>query len=206
MVEWVAMARLNDVELAAMQTRARRWTQRLWELPTFTRMLRRAGVDLRGKRILDAGCGSGYGLVLLKGRFAPSRLVGIDLMPEQIERARRCGVDGAEVSVGDLAQIDEPDGAFDGAFVFGILHHVPEWRRALRELARVLAPGGVLCVEELHGRTAALSDRFAGTSHPREAAFDWPTLRAGMREAGLDVLGERKLAYKLAMSFLARKA
>jgi len=200
------MARLNDVELAAMQTRARLLTQRMWELPAFVRMLDGAGVRLHGKRLLDAGCGSGYGLALLKERFAPVRLLGIDLMPEQIERARARGVRGAELRVGDITSIEEPDGAFDGVFVFGILHHVPEWRAALRELARVLAPGGVLCVEELHGRTAALSDRFMHTSHPREAAFDWPTLRAGMRDAGLEILDERKLVWTLAMSFLARKA
>ena len=199
------MARLNEVELAAMQTRVRRLSQRSWELPAFTRMLERAGVDLRGKRLLDAGCGSGYGLALLSERFAPSRLAGIDLMPEQIALARARGVSRAEVRVGDITAIDEPDGAYDGVFVFGILHHVPEWRVALGELARVLAPGGVLCVEELHGRTARLFDRVVGTSHPREAAFDWPALRAGVRDAGLELLDERKLAWKLAMSFLARK-
>lgn len=199
------MARLNELELAAMQTRTRRVSQRLWELPTFVRMLDGAGVDLRGKRLLDAGCGSGYGLALLRERFAPSRLVGVDLMPEQIERARVRGVTDAELRVGDLTAIEEREGAFDGVFVFGILHHMPDWQAALRELARVLAPGGVLCVEELHGRAVRLLDRYAGTSHPREAAFDWPRLRAGLDHAGLELLDERKLAWKAAMSFLARK-
>jgi len=200
------MARLNAIEFAAMQSPLRRLVQRRWELPTFLRSLRRANVDLRGKRILEAGCGSGYALELLSRELSPSRLVGFDLMPEQIERARARNVPSAEVHIGDITRIAEPDGSFDAAFVFGILHHVPGWRVALRELARVLAPGGVLCVEEIHGRGAWLEDTFLRTSHPREAAFDWPTFRGGLADAGLTILGERRLAWEFARSFVARKA
>jgi ubiquinone/menaquinone biosynthesis C-methylase UbiE len=199
------MARLNDVELAAMQTRTRRFFQRRWELRAFVAMLDRARVDLRGKRILDAGCGSGYGTELLQQRFSPCRLVGFDVMPEQIERARAREVRGAELRVGDITRIEEKDASFDAVFVFGILHHVPEWRLALRELARVLRPSGVLLVEELQRSFVDFSDRFLGTEHPEGARFDWPTFRAGLRDAGFDVLEERRLALDFARSFLARK-
>jgi len=199
------MARLNEVELAAMQTRTRRFLQRRWELPTFVSMLELAAIDLRGKRILDAGCGSGYSTELLRDRFAPSRLVGFDLMEEQIELARARIVDSAELRVGDITRIDEKDASFDAVFVFGILHHVPQWRVALEEIARVLVPSGVLLVEEIHGRGVDFEDRFMGTEHPKEARFDWPTFRSGMRNAGFTVLRERRLAFKFARSFLARK-
>lgn len=200
------MARLNAVEFAAMQSPLRKLVQRHWELPTFVRALRRAGVDLHGKRILEAGCGSGFGLMLLNAQFRPSRLVGFDLMPEQIERTRARGLPDAEIRVGDITRIEEPDASFDAVFVFGILHHVPAWREALSELARVLAPSGVLCVEEIHGRGAWLEDRFLGTSHPREAAFDWPTFRAALSDAGLKIVGERKLAWEFARSFVALRS
>ncbi len=199
------MARLNAIEFAAMQSPLRRFVQRRWELPAFVRTLHRAKIDLRGKRILEAGCGSGYGLELLDREFRPSRLVGFDLMPEQIERARARHVP-AEIRVGDITRIAEPDGSFDAVFVFGILHHVPTWRTALAEIARVLAPSGALCVEELHGRGARLSDKVLRTSHPREAAFDWPTFRGALGEVGLRVVGERKLAGEFARSFVALRS
>jgi SAM-dependent methyltransferase len=199
------MARLNDRELRAMQRPTRRFVQRHVEMRTFLSMLRRHDVDLRGTRILDAGCGSGFGLALIGEKLSPSRLVGFDLMPEQIAYAEARNVPGAEVRVGDITKIDEPEGSFDAVFVFGILHHVPPWRDALRDIGRVLVPGGVLCVEELHGRAVDFEDGFLGMSHPKEARFDWPTFREGLRDAGFTILDERALLFSAARSFLARK-
>lgn len=199
------MTRLNAVELLAMNNPARRLLQRHVELPAFERMLRAAGVELEGKRILDAGCGSGYSTRLIAERFRPSRLVAFDLMPEQIERA--CARQGelAEFSLGDVTAIAHPDESFDAAFVFGVLHHVPGWKRALSELSRVLAPGGVLLIEEIHESFVDFEDRFLFTSHPREARFDWPTFRIALAQAGFEIEGERALAGAAARSFFCRK-
>jgi ubiquinone/menaquinone biosynthesis C-methylase UbiE len=197
------VTRLNDRELAAMDSPLRRVAQRFVELPTFARMLRRAGIDLDNGRILDVGCGNGFGMTLLARRFRPRRLAGIDLMSEQIERARTRVPSWAEVSVGDATHLDFADAAFDAVFVFGILHHVPEWRAALVEIARVLRPGGALCVEELHGSYIAVQDRVIGTAHPRAAAFDWPTFRGGLEAAGLVIASEASLVPGAARSWLA---
>jgi ubiquinone/menaquinone biosynthesis C-methylase UbiE len=199
------MTRLNHRELAMMDSPLRRLSQRLVELRVFQRLLRRARVDLTGAAILDAGCGNGHGLELLAKTFAPRRLVGIDLMPEQIERARRRGV-AADIRVGDITKLDEPDAGFDAVFVFGILHHVPAWRDAMRELARVLRPGGVLLIEELHGRYIELQDRYLGTSHPAAARFDWATFRAGLGAAGFEIVGETSLMFSAVRSFAAIRA
>jgi SAM-dependent methyltransferase len=196
--------RLNPIEYAMMQSPARAWSQRHVEMRTFRRLLRRIGVDLAGARILEAGCGNGHGLTLLQAAFAPRRLVGFDLMPEQIERARARGLP-AELAVGDITAIDHPAGGFDAVFVFGILHHVPAWRQALRELARVLAPGGVLLVEEIHGRFVDLEDRFLGTEHPRGARFTWGDFRAGLGAAGLTVAAEQAILPFAVRSFAATR-
>ena len=188
------MTMLNARELAMMDSPIRRLSQRLVEFRTFRRLLARAGVDLTGaEAILDAGCGNGNGLALIADAFHPRRLVGFDLMPEQVDRARR-RID-AELAVGDITHIDHPDRTFDAVFVFAILHHVPGWRTALRELARVLKPGGALCVEELHGGFIRWQDRLIGTEHPREAAFDWPTFRDGLADAGLTIRAETGLPF-----------
>jgi ubiquinone/menaquinone biosynthesis C-methylase UbiE len=198
--------RLNAVELEMMSSRSRALSQRHVEMRAFRRMLRRIDVDLTGGRILDAGCGAGIGLALIAETFRPRRLVGIDLMPEQVERATARGVAGAEIRVGDITAIAEPDASFDAVFVFGILHHVPAWRVALRDLARVIAPGGVLLIEEIHGRFVDLEDRFLGTSHAPEARFDWPTFRAAMRDAGLSIAAETALLpFGAVRSFAALK-
>ena len=186
-----------------MDSPLRGLSQRWIELPLFQRHLRALDIDLRGKAILDAGCGNGRGLAMLERAFAPSRLVGIDLMPEQIERARARGV-RAEVRVADITATGEATGSFDAVFVFGILHHVPAWRDAARELARVLAPGGVLLVEELHGATARWSDRVLRTEHPPSARFTWPELRAGFAAAGLVIVRETPLLFGAVRSFAAR--
>ena len=187
-----------------MDSTARRLSHRFVEFRTFQRMLRAADIDLARTAILDAGCGNGYGLELLARAYQPSRLVGIDLMPEQIERAQRRGLD-AEIRVGTITAIGEPDRTFDAVFVFGILHHVPAWRAAMIELARVLKPGGVLLIEELHGKTAELSDRYLGTSHPIAARFDWTAFRGGLDEAGFDIVGEHRLLFSAVRSFAARR-
>lgn len=196
---------LNRIEFLAMNNPIRRFLQRRFEMRTFAEMLAETDADLHGKRILDAGCGSGYGLELIHETFSPGRLVGFDLMPAQVERARARKVPSAEIRVGDITQIAEPDEAFDGIFIFGILHHVPPWREALHELFRVLAPGGVLLDEEIHGTAVAIQDKLFGTSHPREAAFDWPDFRSALKEAGFEIARERPLVGAAAHSFLARK-
>ena len=198
------MTRLNRRELSMMDSPARRWSQRLIEMRTFLRLLARAGIDLRGKAVLDAGCGNGYGLELIEHALRPSRLVGFDLMPEQIERARVRGL-AASVSVGDITAIAEPDASFDGVFVFGILHHVPQWRTGLRELARVLRPGGVLLVEELHGGYIRWQDRVLGTDHPRDARFDWIEFRSGLAAAGLSIAAETGFVFDAMRAFAAVK-
>jgi ubiquinone/menaquinone biosynthesis C-methylase UbiE len=203
-VRGALVTRLDDRELSMMDSRMRRLSQRAIELRAFRKMLDRANIDLRGKHLLDAGCGNGFGLELLAKAFRPARLVGFDLMPEQIERAKRRRLD-AEIAVGDITNIAHPDATFDGAFVFGILHHVVEWRPALRELARVLKPGGVLLVEEIHGRFVEVQDKVIGTSHPPGAAFDWPQFMNGLAIAGLTIVGDQKLLGSAIRSFAALK-
>jgi ubiquinone/menaquinone biosynthesis C-methylase UbiE len=198
------VTRLNDRELSMMDSRMRRLSQRAIELRAFRKLLDRASIDLRGKHLLDAGCGNGFGLELLAKAFRPTRLVGFDLMPEQIERATRRGL-AAEIAVGDITKIAHPDATFDGAFVFGILHHVVEWRAALVELARVLRPGGVLLVEEIHGAFIKAQDKVIGTSHPADAAFDWPQFMQGLTNAGLTIVGDQKLLGTAIRSFAAVK-
>jgi len=95
-----------------------------------------------GVRILDAGCGSGRNMVALARR---GTVTGVELASQSLEVAR--ARDLGPVLPGSL---DEPlpfaDGAFDLAVALDVLEHVRDDDAALRELARVVAPGGRLLV------------------------------------------------------------
>jgi ubiquinone/menaquinone biosynthesis C-methylase UbiE len=179
--------RLSSREFKAMNNSFRRWFQKKFEFQYFLAMLRSQHVDLEGKRILDAGCGSGYSSFLLSSAFHPSVLSAFDLMPEQIELAKKNFPDIA-FRVGNLLEIQESDGSYDAAFVFGVIHHIPEWRGALKELARCLAEGGYLLIEEPHYR------------------FEFPELEAGIEAAGFDILERKKFVFGYFRTYLTQKS
>lgn len=97
----------------------------------------------RGRRVLDVGCGQGIDVVnfALAGAVA----TGVDLTPRHVELAREhaaaAGVD-ADVVEGDAEALPFADCIFDRVSSNGVLHHVPRMEAALREVQRVLEPGG----------------------------------------------------------------
>ncbi len=99
---------------------------------------------VRDKRVLDVGCGQGWGSHLLQGAGARA-VVGLDSSARAIEESRR-RAPTCEFVEGDLAQMPFDDGDFDVVVCFGALECVPDPAAALDELARVLAPEGLLFV------------------------------------------------------------
>jgi ubiquinone/menaquinone biosynthesis C-methylase UbiE len=111
-------------------------------------MLRLAG-DVKGKRVLDAGCGHGPLMVALRDRGA--LVAGFDLSPSMIEiAADRLGT-GADIRVADLSKLlPYDDDEFDVVTCSLALHYVQDWAPTLAELRRVLKPGGRLLVSIIH--------------------------------------------------------
>lgn len=112
----------------------------------FTRHLR------PGMRVLDIGCGPGSITLGLAQRVAPAEVVGVDIQPALIERARALAAAHAQHNVrfeaGDVYRLPFADACFDAAFGNGVLMHLAEPTRALAELRRVLRPGGVIGVRD----------------------------------------------------------
>jgi 2-polyprenyl-3-methyl-5-hydroxy-6-metoxy-1,4-benzoquinol methylase len=104
-----------------------------------------------GRRVLDAACGVGYGSVILAEAGA-QEVVGVDISEPALELARENGRDGVRFVAGDLHALDLPDGAFDVVVCFEAIEHVDDPGAVLDELARVLAPGGVLAVSSPNPR------------------------------------------------------
>jgi ubiquinone/menaquinone biosynthesis C-methylase UbiE len=180
---------LNAVEKALMNNPARAALQRRYE----TRLLRRLGGALDGGKALEVGCGRGVGAEIIVDRFGAAVVDGFDVDPTMVDRARRRLArrgGRARVWVGDATSIDAPDAAYDAVFDFAIVHHVPEWRTAVAEIARVLRPGGRFYFEEV---TSHALDRWSYRTfldHPEEDRFSGAEFVEGCEQAGL-VVGDR---------------
>jgi ubiquinone/menaquinone biosynthesis C-methylase UbiE len=105
--------------------------------------------DVAGRRILDAGCGSGPLSAALRDRGAI--VTGIDSSAGMLELARRRLGDDARLLQADLkSPLPWPDDAFDDVIASLVLHYLEDWTAPLAEFRRVLTPGGRLIMSVNH--------------------------------------------------------
>ena len=182
--------KLNRVEKALMNNPVRALVQRRYEAA----LMERLGGLTEGGRVLEIGCGRGVGTEIIFQRFGAREVHAFDLDPDMVERARarpsRYPQERLRLWVGDATEIEAEDGYYDAVFDFGIIHHVPGWRRAVAEVARVLRPGGRFFFEEVTRR--ALSRWFYRTflKHPApEYWFSKEEFVAALEEQGI-IVGE----------------
>jgi ubiquinone/menaquinone biosynthesis C-methylase UbiE len=106
-----------------------------------------------GMRVLDCGCGPGTITIGLAQAVAPGAVVGIDIEPGQIEAAQAQAAEqknpNVSFQVASVYQIPFLDNSFDAAFGHSILEHVGRPLEALREIHRVLKPGGLIGLREI---------------------------------------------------------
>lgn len=98
-----------------------------------------------GSTLLDAGCGSGRYTMAL-ARLTNARVIGVDLGATSLENARRivadAGLANIEFRTGNVLDLPFGDASIDCIFSNGVLHHTGDTARGLREMHRVLRPGG----------------------------------------------------------------
>lgn len=117
-----------------------------WHIPSFASF-----PEARGKRVLEIGCGNGADGVMFASHGA--HYTGIDLTAEAVDATRRHfaveGLDG-QFRQENTEQLRFANDSFDIVYSFGVLHHTPTPERAVREVYRVLKPGGVALVMLYH--------------------------------------------------------
>src|SRR6185295_3019937 len=145
-----------------------------------------AGLSLDGMQVLDAMCGSGQATSFLLGRGA--NVTGLDISNEVIDTFQSRWTN-ASVVQRSLLDSGLPDNSFDCVAVVGGLHHIhPNMKAAVREIHRVLKPGGRFCFMEPH--SGSLPDlvrkgwyRFDRFFSDNEAAIDVGLLQKDFRDA-----------------------
>ena len=172
-------------------------------LPAYDPLTRLLGVDRARRalvdqadlrpyfRVLDIGCGTGSLAVLVKTLYPAAQVVGVDPDPRALDLARR-KTDGAGLSVkfdrafGDA--LGYPDASFDRVLSSMMLHHVPdeEKPRMLREICRVLKPGGRLELLDFDGPDGGLHGALGRLlhSHARLRGNSEDRVLQLVREAG----------------------
>jgi ubiquinone/menaquinone biosynthesis C-methylase UbiE len=166
--------------------------------------------DLAGVHVLDVGCGDGALVCAAASRGAEA--TGVDPDPAMLAAARtRADKDGIEAAFleGRIERLPFPDAAFDVVVSITVLCFVPDASVAVREMARVLRPGGRLVLGEL-GRWSlwALVRRLRGwfgSATWKAAHFRTGTeLRALAKQAGLSVTAIRGAVFYPPVGILAR--
>lgn len=128
--------------------------------------------DVAGRRILDAGCGSGPLFAALRDQGAV--VTGFDRSVGMLAQARRrLGAD-ADLRVADLAEpLPYPDNTFDDVIASLVLHYLRDWGPTLAELRRVLTGGGRLIASVNHPFLVNLMHRQTGPRPDYFAPYDW---------------------------------
>jgi len=196
MIEGTSDMLMNTIETALVNSPPRRWLQH-YE----THLLATLGGRTPGARTAEIGCGAGYGTKLILDQFGAASVDAVDLDPAMITRATRRlrrytgRVQLAQGSATDLRAAFSAfgggtDASYDAVFDFAIIHHIPNWRDALAEVARVLKPGGRFFFDEVTATALARPSVRLLTDHPDEDRFTAGEFLAELPRHGLHV-GDR---------------
>lgn len=164
------------------------------------RKLRRLSPSALPGRVLEIGCGEGQGTKNILRYWQPKKVEAIDLDPKMIARAKRRLTDKrVTFKVGDAADLSfAKNNSYDAIFDFGIIHHIPNWQECLKELHRVLKPGGYLHIEDLSIESftknplGKLLKRIL--DHPYEQMFTAQDFKDELEKLGFKTVGTSKLA------------
>ena len=147
---------------------------------------------------MDLGCGEGIALEKLGKKFPRKNAVGVDL---EIENIEICSQHGLTAVYGDVCALPLGDATFDACLCIDMLEHLKEPRQSVKEIRRILRPGGRLLIVVPHDRNFFLArlallmfkEAFYDVGHQRQ----WKPrdLLKLLGEEGFTIVGQRNLPF-----------
>jgi SAM-dependent methyltransferase len=124
------------------------WLRTVWNSGDFLLPYLRPGM-----RVLDCGCGPGSITAGLASVVAPGQVIGLDASPAQLGVARASAIEApVDFRLGSVYELPFEDASFDAVFAHSLMTHLRDPAHALREMRRVLVPGGVVGIaDDDHG-------------------------------------------------------
>ena len=149
--------------------------------------------DLAGKRLLDAGCGTGRRL----RNAGAAHAIGVDIAPAMIAQFAGAASDAVSLRVGDIRALPVADRSVDVAWCRLVLGHLPLIDTAYRELARAMVPNGTVIVSDFHQAAWAAGHRRTfrdadGVHEVTHFVHDAQAHREAAHSAGLSLTAEHE--------------
>ena len=167
------------------------WPEKVWVNSPFRMWVQKREMiffksmkDLpESSRCLEIGCGKGAAIPMIKKVYGAARVDAFDIDEKMVKlaRKRKSGL----VLVADAQDIPYSDESMDAVFNFGIIHHLEDWERGVREIARVLKRAGTFFFEEIYPPLYANFIFKHILVHPRHNRFYEEEYRTALKNAGL---------------------
>lgn len=175
------------------------WSQRVLDLPNLIKWARLP----KNAQILEVGCGSGRNAMYLSGKLRAKSYIATDKNPSAIARAETRNESGKKVifQVADIFKLPFDDQSFDAVVCVELLHHVKDWKKALREIHRVLKKNGKLLLKEFSIETFTLPGLGnvlqEAVALPSDQMFDQIELLSYIRKNGFEIVRQNDSLWSL---------